>query len=315
MTHRLTTELRRMASESHDVCVSCGHRFREGDTTHLGYDSEGNPLYVCDGCSQNLKETAVRDYFTSRPYQVPGADAKLWRYMDFTKYVSLLSTSDLCFTRADCFEDAFEGAKGIRKNKEKWDQHYLGFFQQAIRNPPPGHECNLSDEEVEKEADRILKDLEKGGEADRSRTFVNCWHENEFESEAMWRLYSSYIDNAIAVQTTYGALYAAIDRDPSIQIGRVEYVDLNTSYVGVNDAFWRKRKSFEHEREVRAVVTDFNWDDLGKIIPVNLPVLIESVFSSPNAPKWFLDLVNDVNKKYGLQIAVESSALKEEPFY
>ena len=32
-------------------------------------------------------------------------------------------------------------------------------------------------------------------------TLVNCWHQNEFESEAMWRLYSEN-NKGIAIQTT-----------------------------------------------------------------------------------------------------------------
>lgn len=35
---------------------------------------------------------------------------KIWRYMDFTKFMSLLDTKKLFFTRADKFEDPFEGS-------------------------------------------------------------------------------------------------------------------------------------------------------------------------------------------------------------
>ena len=38
--------------------------------------------------------------------------------MDFTKYVSLLSTSSLFFVRADQFEDKFEGA--ATKLEKEW---------------------------------------------------------------------------------------------------------------------------------------------------------------------------------------------------
>ena len=36
-------------------------------------------------------------------------DTKIWRYMDFTKFVSLLETRSLFFVRADSFTDPFEG--------------------------------------------------------------------------------------------------------------------------------------------------------------------------------------------------------------
>ena len=36
-------------------------------------------------------------------------DIKLWRYMDFTKFMGMLCSKGLYFCRADCFEDPFEG--------------------------------------------------------------------------------------------------------------------------------------------------------------------------------------------------------------
>jgi hypothetical protein len=315
MTNRLTEELRRLAFECHGECVSCGHKFQNGDTSHLGYNVDGKPLYVCDKCSYKLKETAVRYLFMVRPYEIPPADNKLWRYTDFTKYVSMLSTKGLFFARADCFQDTFEGAKGLKKNKDKWDEYYLNFFREAIKNPPDNIRFTNSYEEVEKQAKRLLEDLKNSGEIGRKRTFINCWHENELESEAMWRLYSSFIENALAVRTSYHSLYYALGRNPSIDIGRVKYIDFQKKYAGVNDAFWHKRKSFEHEKEVRAILIDFDCSEKGKIIPCDLSILIEEVIISPSAPSWFTQLVNDVNEKYGIKVKAKPSELIQEPFF
>jgi len=315
MTHRLTEELRRLAYENHDNCVSCGYEFKESDTSHLGYDDKGKPLYVCDSCSEKLKETAIRHYFTPHPYEAPNGESHLWRYMDFTKYVSMLSTSGLYFPRADTFEDHYEGAKGVKSNKEKWDDHYLSFFKEAMKNPPEGVEWNHTEEHLEKEAKRLLKELNAGGEARKKRVFISCWHENEHESEAMWRLYSSYLDNAVAIRTTYTSLYNSLEKNPSIAIGRVKYIDFNKSFAGVNDSFWRKRKSFEHEREVRALFHDHECSDRGKIIKCDLNTLVEEVFLSPSSPAWFLELMNDVNEKFGVNVKVSQSRLNDEPFF
>lgn len=315
MTHRLTTELRKLSYENHDRCVSCGYEFQKGDTAHSGYGQNKEALYVCDGCSKLLKETAIRHYFMPRPYKVPAQETKLWRYMDFTKYVSLLSSKGIYFTRTDRFEDLFEGAKGIKKNKDKWDSYYLEYLRNVIRNPPEGAVCDLSEHDIEIEAKRLLNQLEVSGKAGKQRTFVSCWHESEHESEAMWRLYSSFLDNAIAIQTTYKKLYESLGCDPSIEIGRVKYIDFKKNYAGINDAFWRKRKSFEHEREVRALISDFRCKDEGKLIQCDLDVLIEQVFVSPQAPVWFIHLVNEINEKYSLGIKVSQSELLEEPFF
>ncbi|MEW8201039.1 MAG: hypothetical protein AB2697_19820 [Candidatus Thiodiazotropha endolucinida] len=315
MTHRLTEELRRQAHENHGKCTACGYEFKEGDTSHLGYDVNDMPRYVCDSCSSVLKETATRHSFSPHPYETPNNESRLWRYMDFTKYVSMLSTSTLYFARADTFEDPFEGAKGVFDNKEKWDEYYLSFFMQAAKNQTDGVEWDQSDEYVNKEARRLLKEMEDVGIANRERVYISCWHENEHESEAMWRLYSSYLDNAIAIRTTYLSLYSALGRNPSISIGRVKYIDFNTSYAGPNDSFWRKRKSFEHEREVRAIICDFESDELGKSMGCDLKILIEEIIVSPTAPHWFVDVLIDVNEKFGIDIAVNQSIMNETPFY
>lgn len=191
----------------------------------------------------------------------------------------------------------------------------MEFFRTAIRYPPQGYKCQHSDDEIEQQAIKLLSDLETGGAAHKKRTFVSCWHESEHESEAMWRLYSSYLENAVAIRTSCEKLYKALGCDPSISIGRVQYIDLSKEYACVNDAFWRKRKSFEHEREVRALTMDCECKAVGKIVPCELSTLLEEVFVSPKAPVWFVDLVNDVNEKYGLQVKVSASELNEEPFF
>lgn len=315
MTHRLTLPLRRLQHEHHDSCASCGYLFKEDDTTHLGYDAASDPLYVCDKCSRALVETAARYRFSARPYIVPEPSARLWRYMDFTKYVSMLASHGLYFARADRFEDSFEGAKGLKKNKKRWDDHYLAFLRHIIRNPPPGNKCELSDSEVEEQAQKLLLVFQADGEKSKKLTFLNCWYESEHESEAMWRLYASYLPNAIAVKTSYQSLYLSLGRNPSISIGRVQYIDLATEYAGPNEAFWRKRKSFEHEREVRALLVDLHTEEPGKTVPCDLSLLIEQIFVSPRAPSWLTDLVDDVSNKYGLLVNVSTSQLIEEPFF
>jgi hypothetical protein len=315
MTHRFTPELSRLANEHYDSCAACSYHFKAGDTTHLGYQVGNVPEYVCDKCSASLIETAERQYYSPRPYSVPDPNTKLWRYMDFTKYVSLLSTRSLYFARADSFDDTYEGAKGLRKAKVKWDAYYSEFFREVITKSPPGYDFALTAEEVEKQVTNLLAALESTGKAGRTATYINCWHESEHESEAMWRLYSNFLPNAVVVRTTFDRLYKSLGRAPSINIGRVKYIDLQTEYAGPNDAFWRKRKSFEHEREVRALTFDFTSRDLGKPVPCDIPLLIEAVYVSPKAPAWFINLINDVNVRYGLGVTVSTSELIEEPFF
>ena len=132
----------------------------------------------------------------------------------------------------------------------------------------------------------------------------------------MWKLYSANVTNAVAIETTYQRMYQALGEDPYIDIGKVKYIDYKKqfSHIGCG-AFWYKRKSFEHEREVRALIR--NHENTGKGIsqPVDLDVLIKKVYVSPYAPEWFAQVVRDVVNKYNLDKPVVYSSMQEQPFY
>ena len=49
-------------------------------------------------------------------------DSRIWRYMDFTKYVSLLQHRGVFFGRADRLGDPFEGSisRGTKDAERRW---------------------------------------------------------------------------------------------------------------------------------------------------------------------------------------------------
>jgi hypothetical protein len=87
-----------------------------------------------------------------------------------------------------------------------------------------------------------------------------------------------------------------------------------------------KRRSFEHERELRAI---FSCDDktpealpykkcigsTGLAIEVELPDLIERVYVSPTATLWFAEFVKAMTVKWGFQFPVTHSELSAAPLY
>jgi hypothetical protein len=316
MTHRFTLELRKLERDSHDACSVCAKRFQEGETAYSGYDANGTPLYVGVCCSPRIIETAARYWWSPRPYEVPPQTTSLWRYMDLAKFLYLLRDKSLYFARLDQLGDSWEGAKGARRNKQIWDDHYLRFFQDAIRNPPEGYKCEKTQAEIEAEASHLLKQLELGGSIELRTTYVSCWHENEVESEALWRLYCPPNSVGIAIRTTCGDLKLAFDEDLSVEIGRVEYVDFRTEFAGVNDSIFRKRKSLQHEQEVRAVVRDRSENkSLGISRPVNLTALAKEVVISPFAPVWIESILGDLLQRYAVSLPVRVSDLLSEPFF
>ncbi len=87
--------------------------------------------------------------------------------------------------------------------------------------------------------------------------------------------------------------------------------------------FLHKRKSFEYENEIRAIVEDYPSEltesefeknyKVGINIPVDMDKLIENIFIAPSAQSWFRDLVKSIVPRYGLKKPITDSKLDERP--
>lgn len=234
---------------------------------------------------------------------------KIWRYLDFTKFVSVLDKQALFFTRADRLPDPFEGSYS-KANIELRPIIYKDISKDSF--------------------DKIQRPLQIFSKEIRRFTIMNCWHMNEYESAAMWKLYLK-TDEGVAIQSTFKRLtesfYNYAEHD--VYIGKVNYIDYETEWLPEGNAFYpflHKRKSFEHERELRAIIQkvptkddkiDLTQEifDIGAYITVDLDILIEKIFVSPPTPKWFNEVVKSIVDKYNLKKEVIQSSLAEGPVY
>jgi len=165
---------------------------------------------------------------------------------------------------------------------------------------------------------------------------INSWHMNEHESAAMWRLYAR-TNEAIAIRSTYQRLYDCLP--PIAYVGVVRYHDYDAEWMAEGNTLYpyvHKLRSFEHEKELRAVIQDLenlptsiNPDtdgstiqagipnpEVGKRVEVSITDLVETIYVSPTAPDWFRDLVEAVTVKYGLaNKPVIRSSLDDDPVY
>lgn len=315
MTQNFTHDLRVFYKENHEKCTNCSKPFTTGDTAHLGYLTDRRHAVLCDACSKLLAETVVRYYWMGDGFIKPNPNDKLWRYMDLAKLVSLINTSSLFFSAASSFDDPFEGAKGVIERKEKWNNFYMDFFKKAIVSAPGQNLSDLTAEKIEGDAKRLLSDMEASGVNSRDNTYISCWYGNEYESEAMWKLYSKNVSNAVAIQTTAEHLYLSLGRSPYIDIGKIQYIDYHKQYANINSAYWFKRKAFEHEHEVRALITSFGEKEKGKAIKVDTDILIDQIYISPYASSWFEDVVQSIIEKYEIKAPIQHSTMDEHPFY
>ncbi|MCH8862872.1 MAG: DUF2971 domain-containing protein [Proteobacteria bacterium] len=161
---------------------------------------------------------------------------------------------------------------------------------------------------------------------------VNGWYLGQQESMAMWRLYAADLQGVVIV-STYKRLRKAFTEDhPGVHIGMVRYDD---GARPAGNAFYPityKRKAFEHEQELRAVVWTIGRYRLsdeaeetfaeieiadeapGADINVDLEMLIQEIRTPPGCPAWFhsaiVAVVNRYNDAHGLSISVSRSELE-----
>jgi len=224
---------------------------------------------------------------------------KIWRYMDFTKFVSMLEDKTLFFPNLSTLSDPLEGFL-TKPTVEKF------------RKIPAG----LTTEEAAKRraiGEHNLKVMRMG----RSHLFISSWHMSNHESVAMWELYVKS-GEGIAIQSTVGRMISsAANSTENVYIGEIKYVDYEKQEIPWNNIFFlavHKRKSFEYERELRAIV--MSPENLpGKSVPVDLNALIHRVYVAPNSPVWIHDLVKKILIKYDLKKEVIHSGLEQNPMY
>ncbi|WP_322372731.1 hypothetical protein [Bacillus cereus] len=223
--------------------------------------------------------------------ETPAEEVKIWRYMDFTKFVSLLDQRKLYLTRSDEFADKFEGT-------------YPTLIESRLGN--------ISNQDIARQIIEISKKT-------RKRTFINCWHINECESAAMWNLYLKS-EEGIVVQSTVGKLKESLKQEKKdLYIGKVKYKNYDVDYIEGDchlKPFIHKRSSFEHEKEMRIIYQldkQVEVDDVmvGEQIDCNLDALIENIYVAPESPGWFKDVVTSICKKYDIDVQVKQSKLKE----
>lgn len=223
--------------------------------------------------------------------------------MRFSAFVAMIENSALHFTRADNFQDPFEGSYPLKNLKN---------FHKII-NPKLTYE------------------------AWKKYAAFSCWHKSEHESEAMWELYVSNSDG-ITLQSTVGSLTDSLEGS-GVSIVDVQYIDFQREEIP--DFVWfkpfeYKRNCFQHEQEVRAafyqippsskIVNGFpelTPPDGKGCIPeegidqeIDLSKLIQRVVLSPRSKNWFNKLIESTLRKNNqANIPVEKSELSRDPVY
>lgn len=227
--------------------------------------------------------------------------------MDLPKFVWMLENSALYFPRADLLGDSYEGAIPygdieLRRKEEQDD---------------------LSEGRTVKWAPGLSGPEDLGRLMVRS-TYVSCWNLSDVENAGLWSLYGG----GVAVRSTVESLKESLKCDEPVYIGMVDYIDYRTDRIARGSTLAplvHKRKHFEHEKELRAVISgetierrgaDWRWllEDPRKGITadVDLMHLVDEVRIAPSDPVLG-EVVPLLVRRFSLDVPVEQSSLDDPP--
>jgi streptogramin lyase len=258
----------------------------------------------------------IRAIFSPHPsFIAPDADLELWRYIDLPKLISMLHERALFFARLDSQSDRFEGSLPSRT----LDDEVASLLPISMRDRP----------ELRQHFDTMRSSVSLF----RSRALLSCWHANDHESTAMWDLYSQ-TNHGIAIRTTVERVRRSLDSAalPAARprgelsgpgedrmayfIGAVRYLDYERDLflpsTGL-DYLTCKRKSYDYEREVRLVMLSDTPLVGGQQVACSVDELVEAVYISPTAPKWFYAVVRAVLERFQTGWDLRQSDLARDP--
>lgn len=280
------------------------------------------------------------------PYVVNGSissDTKIFRYMDLSKFLSLIHQKYLFFAKASSFEDRLEGMP--TKLDGFMGSGVAEMLDIVMNNVIPGLFRDSSpDERAEREAER---DAAKKKYSNRTISTVfgpqrvddypsysslfesvshwvdiSCWHMDvgAAESMAMWKIYGSG-SAAVCIESTVGDVISAMDIPQDIQLvaDKVSYLNFESDYVGVDNplsVFFQKNGWYEFEKEFRFILHKATSldprskrDGYGTNIAIKPDSLIKRVMVSPASSAWFHELVGLIVKEGGLKSEVVRSKI------
>lgn len=247
-------------------------------------------------------------------------NSPLFRYMDFTKFMSMLTKSALYFptiyelSKIDPFECNF-----TKLDKKNLDSLY-SFY-------------NFTQNDIE-----VINNLRT---IYMKNTLVSSWTSNSSESVAMWKVYLAS-NEGILIKTSIDKLYVELSNENiEPQIQEVVYTNFDSDKDAIsmlnedknipssfdsnlfiqyaksllnkdfneNDIVEQlhkffielvllKRQEYSYENEIRVIIPKYKEYFPNKMVKVNLLNIIEEIIVSPYANKWFLELVNSCWLKY-----------------
>jgi hypothetical protein len=242
-------------------------------------------------------------------------EVEIWRFMKFTRFTDLVTSSELYFCRADRFEN--DKREGLPPQELL---AMLGF-----------HPLDINDR-------RKLADYMGNLAQNRESFYVSCWHLFREETLKMWREYG---DQGVAICSRYSLLKSALSKfSDRAYIGLVRYGPHHLVAQHLAGQGWNlfrlitnKRIEYVDEAEVRAFLWlpeylggDRHLDEQNRVFPypltpppqyvpdglkrkVDLQALLTKIVVSPCATPQTVEEINRLVTEYCRGIPTQPSGL------
>ncbi len=248
------------------------------------------------------------------PVIYPDSNYKIVKYLDLTKFISLIHKKALFFCRLDKLEDHFEGttSKATHEKRLELSKHRLPLSHKFKQMTP----------------DEVILDIDEDIKAEKKLKALNCvscWNKGDSESAALWKIYSDFHKGIMITSSVSKMVDSFKKTNEKINLSEINYINYEKDLMPYGNIMYpviHKHSAYNFEDEVRLIHTvdfgaglvyDWTKEEIsgGKYIDVNLDILIDKIIISPYSPKWYLDIIQDLCYKYGLNIEVKNSILSK----
>lgn len=267
-------------------------------------------------------------------------------YMPFAYFISILCKG-LFVPKVSVFDDYWEGRIHFydeylheMKNVESFNASRQRLIDAGIPLPNTQEEPMMPPERI---------DDSKSVEWAKQWIYVSCWHKDNEESQAMWKVYGED-KTSVAIETTSSELvkiYESYKTSNALECitilwevtyilpgtgtsadvtAKVLYADTtsqwlyNPAYAFTFEQLFLKHSAYSFEKEIHLVIGEsLETEKVGnrnKKSGLELPIInkddfLKAVYVSPGATKTFFETVQDVMQKYGFSGDVRRSSLDD----
>jgi hypothetical protein len=254
----------------------------------------------------------------------------IWRYMDLPRFVSMISTSTLWFSKAATLcDDPWEGFGKAECLKALVADGSPGL---VMHEAPDGTRTNIS-------VPQMLAGLSQRSasifENAQDHIYVNSWCLDASESMAMWQIYGS-LGSGVAVRSSveqyqraakFGVdsshyIFGEVTYHESIESEPAVHRDLRETIPApgfrlrseVLKLGLHKRSCYWYEHEWRAVIYQDSRPEIAGIRETfDLEQLISAVYVGPRAQEFVAEVVYSIMEKFLIRKPLERSVLLSSP--